>query len=106
MAEVDVTFNRAMKFWWSLTWRTWVLMLPVMALLNVVVFWALLGNTAMRSGGSPDPAAVVGAMATVAPAYLVGLLLSVVAMVWATRWTLRTRWSDFRVQLVAPEVSA
>lgn len=99
MHQLEVTFGRAMKFWWSLTWRTGVLMLPITVVLNVMMVSAF-----MPEPGKPlDPADLGGMLLSLAPAYVVGMALSVVAMVYATRWALRTKWSDFRLLVVRPE---
>jgi len=99
MSQLEVTFGRAMKFWWSLTWRTWVLMLPIMIGMNAIMISAMLPDP----GQAMDPDRLGAMLVQMAPAYLVGAALSVMAMVYATRWAMRTKWSDFRLLVVAPE---
>jgi hypothetical protein len=44
----DITWLRALKIWWSFSWRAFVLMLLVMVPLEAVFFWY-----AMSNGGQP-----------------------------------------------------
>ncbi len=102
MRQIEVTFSRATKFWWSLTWRTLVLTLPIMFVVEAMMVSSMLADPEQAM----DPASFGSMLMTMIPALLVSAVLSVVAMVYATRWALRTKWSDFRVLVVAPEAGS
>lgn len=97
-----------MKFWWSLTWRTWVLMLPVMIAMDLLLWWLM--PELPQAGTDMGPEQMIEMMRSMVPVYLLAaiptLAAMVYAMVYAVRWTLGTRWKDFRIKLVAPEIEA
>jgi hypothetical protein len=105
MQQLQLTFGRALKFWWSLTWRSALLLLPISIVLNILMMASLM-PAMPQPGEVPDPGQITEVLAVMIPSFVVGGLLSIVAMVYATRWTLRTRWRDFRIVLIAPEQAA
>ena len=93
MNEMTITFGRALKIWWSLMWRGFVLMIPVSIALVIVGYSMFPTGTLLRAASfSPlEMMAVLGRMS------LLWTIASVVVQVLAIKWALRTRWSDFHL---------
>jgi hypothetical protein len=105
MKTVDVTFLRALKFWWSFTWRTLILLFPtyVFGMYRVFVWIAPLPTRA-----NPQPHASLSTLPD--PHFLSVLWLTVtivyiIVQIIAVRWALTARWSDFRLQAVTDNQS-
>jgi hypothetical protein len=103
MKTVDVTFFRAFKFWWSYTWRTVVISFPiyVIGMYRMFVWIAPLPTKA-----NPQPHASLSTLHS--PHFLGGLwsavsVVTIIIQIIAARWTLKTRWSDFRLQAVTED---
>ena len=101
MQPVDVTFLRALKIWWSYTWRTMVLWLPLgLGLpIGIIMFWAMPHRL---------PALLAGPRAeylkyAVWPLFIAPI---VILQIYAIRWTLKARWSDFRLLAVTEDQAA
>lgn len=106
-----MTLMQAFKVWWSYSWRASILVIP---LTTIMLVWSLSGlvSTAenmMQSGQSladlniEQIARLVSGGATLS---ILSLVLITVAQVFAMRWALNSRWSDFRLKAVPPEVDA
>jgi hypothetical protein len=98
MKTVDVTFLRALKFWWSFTWRTLVISLPIYV---IGVYRMFVWIAPFPTGGNPQPHASLSTLHS--PHFLAGLwpvvtIVSIIIQIVAVRWALTTRWSDFRLQ--------
>jgi hypothetical protein len=100
MKTVDLTFLRALKFWWSFTWRTLVISFPiyVIGMYRVFVWIAPLPTAA-----NPQPHASLSTLHS--PPFLAGLwplvtIVSIIIQIVAVRWALKTKWSYFRLQAV------
>ncbi len=103
-----MTLMQAFKVWWSYSWRASILIIP---LWTIIFVWSLLGvvstvENMMASGQSLENLNVVqlsrllsgGMTMTILSIVLTGLI-----QVYAMRWTLNSRWSDFRLKAVPPE---
>lgn len=103
-----MTLMQAFKVWWSYSWRASILIIP---LWTIIMVWSLLGvastvENMMASGQSLENLNVVqlarllsgGVTMTILSIVLTGLI-----QVYAMRWTLNSRWSDFRLKAVPPE---
>jgi len=103
MTTVNVTFLRALKFWWSFTWRTLIISFPlyVFAMYRYFVWIAPFPTRA-----NPQPHA---ALPTVHGLHVLFVLwplvtmVSIIIQIVAVRWALTTRWSDFRLQAVTDD---
>jgi hypothetical protein len=103
MTTVNITFLRALKFWWSFTWRTLVISFPiyVLGMYRLFVWLAPFptrvnpqAHAALASPHSAQILAVVWPVVTV---------VSIIIQIVAVRWALTTRWSDFRLQAVSDD---
>jgi hypothetical protein len=99
MQQIDVTFLRAAKVWWSYTWRALALWAVVFLALSIAL--GLSGVLSHLPGAHARP--IKGALLAMVAAiqFIVGTCIGIFAMGWA----LKTRWSDFRVQAVAEDHS-
>ena len=101
MATVEITFERALRIWWSYTWRTIVLLAPIVILMLYVLPAA---PVAGPEGAAPAASADPMAESQVNPLLLIVILVVNIAMqVQALRWMLKTKWRDFRLQAVSNE---
>ena len=92
MTEADVTWTRAVKVWWSLTWRS--LLYGGFAFFAVMPI--VMGLTVLLSA-QPDPANVSLA------ASVGGAVAACLVVVWVVKRVLRTRFRDFRIALLLLE---
>lgn len=97
MESIELTWFRALKVWWSYSWRAMVLTLIVMVPLELVVVAFI--RTSMQPGTTDGQALrMAGIMAVVWPVLMAAI---VAVQVQAMRWMLnKARWSDFRVSLL------
>ena len=101
MNPVDITWGRALKVWWSYSWRALVLTLLVMIPLEIIIFALFLRNLPKASSDPADAMRVAGTMAILWPVMMAALLA---LQVQAMRWMLKAaRWSDFRVAVLPPD---
>ena len=105
MEQIEVTWRRGLKVWWSFVWRASVLMmiivLPIEAL-GMLLFFPRLPPAGSHRQLTPEE------MRQLVPIFLVVWFLMVAvtvgAQAQAMRWMLRkTRWADFRIALVRPD---
>jgi hypothetical protein len=103
MQRVDLTFLRAFKVWWSISWRAIVLWWPF-AIASV-----LSARGVLHAGPHvtpPAPAEFGHHMARLWVVWLPFFVAAVIVHAFAIRWALRrARWSDFRLQAVADDQS-
>ncbi len=99
MQQVDITFLRAVKVWWSYTWRALAMWAAVFVV--VITTLALFGVLPHHTGAHVQP--MRGRLLAVVAAiqFMVGTFIGIFAM----RWALKTRWSDFRLQAVNEDQS-
>jgi len=96
--QADITWLRALKIWWSFSWRAFVLMLLVMVPLEAVFFWYAMSNLPKAGGNPADAMRMAGTMAAIWPIFMAALIA---LQAQAMRWMLnKARWSDFRVAVL------
>ena len=84
---LEVTWGRAVKVWWSLTWR-----LVVFGGLAGFILGAILGGIGGARGASRETLALLGNLA--------GLRVTIPVGMWVVRSVLRKSWSDFEIALI------
>lgn len=106
-----MTLMQAFKVWWSYSWRASILVIP---LTIIMMAWSLAGivpvlEDMMQSGKSITDLSVdqlthlaTGGMSMT----LISLVLITAVQVFAMRWALNSRWSDFRLKAVPPDAEA
>ena len=102
MEQVDITWLRALKIWWSYSWRAFVLMLLVMVPLEIILFSFMMNHFPKAGAASPaDVMRMTGTTAAVWPLFMAALIA---LQAQAMRWMLnKARWSDFRVSVLPPD---
>jgi hypothetical protein len=103
MKTVDVTLLRALKFWWSFTWRTIVISFPiyVIGMYRVFVWIAPIPTRA-----NPQPNATLSTLHSPSHLALLWPIVTIIVItiqVIAVRWALKSRWSDFRLEAVTDD---
>lgn len=100
MTSVEVTLSRALKIWWSYTWRAFVLLIPLMAVLDIAMFFIL---PIAKPGHpfAPDRLSTITRFGLLI--WLPGMVASLALQAQAMRWMLKTRWSGFRLQVVTDD---
>jgi hypothetical protein len=100
--QLEITYFRSLKIWWSFIWRTTVLSIPVMIVMPIALFFFKLfpSSEEMMMG------AAMGEMPPVFAKFFMVWLLTMFLMIsiqtFAIRWMLKTGWSDFRLVAVPP----
>jgi hypothetical protein len=92
---VEMTFGRALKVWWSYTWRGMVLTIPLSLVMVIFMFFVMPHPV---PGQKPDPAQFRAMFRTLPLFWLIIMVGSVLLQAQAMRWMLKTRWSDFRLE--------
>ena len=88
MQIVEVTWLRVIKIWWSLAWRSGLLLIVVGILVGLVL-GLLAPVMGLTEGGVEMTAAIVN------------IFLSILIGVAVLMTLFNTRWSDFRLVLVS-----
>jgi len=100
MKTVDLTFLRALKFWWSFTWRTVVISFPIYV---IGMYRLFVWIAPFPSRDNLQPHASLSALHDahfLAVLWPIVAIVSIVIQIFAVRWALTARWSDFRLQAV------
>lgn len=106
-----MTLMQAFKVWWSYSWRSSILVIP---LTIIMLVWSLAGllpalEKMTQSGQSPSDVNIEQLMrlATGGTTMMVlSMVLIAVVQVVAMRWALNSSWSDFRLKAVPPNADA
>ncbi|MBV8313498.1 MAG: hypothetical protein JOZ53_00930 [Planctomycetaceae bacterium] len=88
--NVEITWGRATKVWWSLTWR-WSLFVVITGFISGFV----IGFLKSAAGASNQTIETVKIVAN-----WTGVFLGIPVYIWVVRSVLRKSWSDFRIALV------
>jgi hypothetical protein len=99
---------QAFKVWWSYSWRASILVIPLWTIITV---WSLVGLfsavQSMQLSGQSLDSLNIGQLTRLASGgvtmSILSLALTAAIQVFAMRWTLNSRWSDFRLKAVPPE---
>ena len=105
-----MTLMQAFKVWWSYSWRASILTIPLGIIATV---WSLMGLVStiqdMQLSGRGLDSLNIGQLSRLVSG---GMSLSILFMVltaaiqvFAMRWTLNSRWSDFRLKAVPPDAN-
>ena len=103
-----MTFTQAFKVWWGYSWRASILVIPLAIIMTA---WSLAGlfstvQGMLQSGQSLSSLNIDQLSHLVSGGFTMGILsmvLTAVIQVFAMRWTLNSRWSDFRLKAVPPD---
>ena len=103
-----MTLMQAFKVWWSYSWRASILVIPLGLIMTV---WSLAGlfSTAenMVQSGQSLSNLNIDQLTRVASGgaamWILSMVITAVIQVFAMRWTLNSRWSDFRLKAVPPD---
>jgi hypothetical protein len=118
-----MTLMQAFKVWWSYSWRASLLVIPLGIIMTA---WSLFGLFSALGDASLSGISLSGQgrpnldlsnlnvnqlthlLSGGVTLWVVSLVLTAAIQVFAMRWTLNSRWSDFRLKAVPPddEVSA
>jgi hypothetical protein len=100
MQPVEITFQRAFKVWWSYTWRAWVLWMLVFMVMGLALQASgIMPRNSARPHVPPAPEQLRHSLSLL---FVVLVALSIV-QIFAVRWCLKTRWSDFKLVAMAPD---
>ena len=103
MEQVEITWQRALKVWWSYSWRGFVLMLVVIIPLDIIMFSVVLSHMP-KPGTTADPAETMKAFSGMAILWPISMLAIIAAQTLAMRWMLKSaHWSDFRLAMLPRE---
>jgi hypothetical protein len=99
---------QAFKVWWSYSWRASILVIPLTIIMTA---WSLAGlvpvlENMMQSGKSVADLNIdqlMGLAGGGMSMMLLSLVLITAVQVFAMRWALNSRWSDFRLKAVPPD---
>jgi hypothetical protein len=99
---------QAFKVWWSYSWRASILVIPLWTIITV---WALIGMFSavqnMQLSGQDlnnlNVAKLAGMLSGGMTLSILSLVLTAAIQVFAMRWALNSRWSDFKLKAVPPD---
>lgn len=105
-----MTLMQAFKVWWSYSWRASILVIP---LWTIVTVWSLMGlistvQDMQLSGKGLDSLSITQVARLLSGGMSLSILFMVLTaaiQVFAMRWTLNSRWSDFRLKAVPPDTN-
>ena len=108
-----MTLMQAFKVWWSYSWRASLLVIPLGI---IMMAWSLFGLFSTLGGASLSGQGLsnlnvsnlnIDTLARLLSGgvtlWIVSMVLTAAIQVFAMRWTLNSRWSDFRLKAVPPE---
>ena len=106
-----MTLMQAFKVWWSYSWRASILVIPLWTIITV---WSLVGlvsaaDNMQLSGDSLENLNVGKLLSLLSGGFslsILSLVLTGAIQVFAMRWTLNSRWSDFKLKAVPPDSEA
>ena len=106
-----MSFMQAFKVWWSYSWRASILVIPLAIIMTA---WSLAGlfttvQGMLQSGQSLSNLNIDQLAHLASGGVSMGILsmvLTAVIQIFAMRWTLNSRWSDFRLKAVPPDADA
>lgn len=105
-----MTLMQAFKVWWSYSWRASILVIPLGLIMMV---WSLTGLFAtlqnMSLSGQSLANMNIDQLTRLASGgmtmFILSVVLTAVIQVFAMRWALNSRWSDFRLKAVPPDAA-
>jgi hypothetical protein len=107
MQSLDITFRRALKVWWSFFWRNIVLSIPLWIVVTLAMYRMMIWIRPLPTRGIPAAQAqIVHSIHTLSALWPLMMVASFVIQIYALRWALKTRWSDFRLQAVTEDKTA
>jgi hypothetical protein len=106
--EMIMTFMQAFKVWWSYSWRASILVIPLFVIMTSISLAGLFSTVSamLQNGQSLSNISIDQLMHLVSGGFTMGILsmvLTAVVQVFAMRWTLNSRWTDFRLKAVPPD---
>jgi hypothetical protein len=106
-----MTLAQAFKVWWSYSWRASILVIPLAVVMSAISLAGLISTAAgmVQSGQSLSNLNIDQLSHLISGGFTLGILsmvLTAVIQVFAMRWTLNSRWSDFRLNAVPPDADA
>jgi hypothetical protein len=104
MQSLDITFRRALKVWWSFTWRNIVLSIPLWVVATLAMYRMMIWIRPLPTPGMPAAQAqIIHSVHTISALWPLMMLASFLIQIYALRWALKTRWSDFRLHAVTED---
>ncbi len=103
-----MTLMQAFKVWWSYSWRASILVIPLGIIMMAWSLFGLFSDLRNMSLSAQSLANLnVDQLARLAGGgvslWILSMVLTAVIQVFAMRWTLNSRWSDFRLKAVPPD---
>jgi hypothetical protein len=103
-----MTFMQALKVWWSYSWRASILVFPLVIITTAISLAGLISTVQgmLQNGQSLSSLSIDQLSRLVSGGFTMGILsmvLTAVIQIFAMRWTLNSRWSDFRLKAVPPD---
>lgn len=103
-----MTLMQALKVWWSYSWRASILVIPLAVVTTAISLAGLISTVQgmLQSGQSLSSLNIDKLAHLVSGGFTLGIVsmvLTAVIQVFAMRWTLNSRWSDFRLKAVPPD---
>ena len=103
-----MTLMQAFKVWWSYSWRASILVIPLAVVMTAISLAGLIATVQgmLQSGQSLSSLNIDQLTHLVSGGFTMGILsmvLTAVIQIFAMRWTLNSRWSDFRLKAVPPD---
>jgi hypothetical protein len=110
-----MTLMQAFKVWWSYSWRASLLVMPLGVIMTAWSLFGLFSAVEKMALSGQDPAQGLASLnldqltrlaSAGASLWILSMVLTAAIQVLAMRWTLNSRWSDFRLKAVPPDAEA
>jgi hypothetical protein len=103
-----MTLMQAFKVWWSYSWRASILVIPLAVVISAISLAGLISTVQgmIQSGQSLSSLNIEQLTRLVSGGFTMGIVsmvLTAVIQVFAMRWTLNSRWADFKLKAVPPD---
>ncbi|HEY2685120.1 MAG TPA: hypothetical protein VGI93_16490 [Steroidobacteraceae bacterium] len=109
MEEIEFTWFRALKVWWSFAWRAWVLMVIILFPVQMIVLFVIMPGNMPATVTLPAEHSAPMVPENMRHTFLIMSVIWPILMATAVgvqaqamRWMVKkTRWSDFRLAVIS-----
>lgn len=97
MKPIEITTKRSFFIWLSFMWRSVVLTIPSYLILFPLFLWLIPTNRNGESGKILEPISLSSTLMKFFLMWTVMMILMVITQTFAMKWTMKNKWSDFRI---------
>jgi hypothetical protein len=95
--QIELSIVQTLKILWSFLWRGWVLIMPVLILMAFAFHFII----PFPKPGEPPQPPDIKQLPIFFLVWIIMMAIFLVSQLFALRWALKTKWSDFRIVAVS-----